>query len=58
MSVTEVLGCEVIEPQDERYEAARVLWNGSIDHRPVAIARPRTDAEVAEALLASTRQGR
>jgi FAD/FMN-containing dehydrogenase len=57
MSVTEVLGCEVIEPQDERYEAARVLWNGSIDHRPVAIARPRTDADVAEALLRARDRG-
>jgi len=57
MSVTDTLNCEVIEPHDERYEAARAVWNGSIDHRPAVIARPRTDAEVAEALLRARDQG-
>ena len=57
MSVADSLSCEAIEPQDERYEAARALWNGSIDHRPAAIARPRTDAEVVEALLRARDQG-
>jgi FAD/FMN-containing dehydrogenase len=57
MSVIDSLSYEVIEPQDERYDVARVLWNGSIDHRPLAIARPRTDAEVAEALLRARDQG-
>jgi len=57
MGVIERLSCEAIEPQDERYEAARALWNGSIDHRPAAIARPRTDVEVAEALLRARDQG-
>src|SRR5829696_9071666 len=51
MSVTDILSYDVIEPQDDRYDAARVLWNGSIDHRPAAIARPRTEAEVAAVLL-------
>ena len=57
MSVTDSPSCEAIGPQDERYEAARALWNGSIDHRPAAIARPRTDAEVAEALLRARDKG-
>ena len=42
---------EVIKPQDERYDAARALWNGSIDRRPAAIIQPRDEYEVAEALL-------
>ena len=57
MNVIDSLSYEVIDPQDERYEAARAIWNGSIDHRPAAIARPRTDAEVAEALLRARDQG-
>ena len=39
MSVIDSPICEVIGPQDERYEAARALWNGLIDHRPAAIAQ-------------------
>jgi FAD/FMN-containing dehydrogenase len=57
MSVIDSPTYEVIEPKDERYEAARVLWNGSIDHRPVAIARPRSDEEVTEALLRARDEG-
>jgi FAD/FMN-containing dehydrogenase len=57
MSVTDGLRYEVIEPCDERYEAARAVWNGSIDHRPAAIARPRADVEVADALLRARDKG-
>jgi len=51
MSPTTNTSCEMIGPQDERYDAARTLWNAAIDNRPAAIAQPRTDQEVAEALL-------
>jgi len=49
--------CELIEPHDERYEAARVLWNAAIDKRPAAIAQPRSDAQVVEALLRARDRG-
>jgi len=57
MNVIDSLSYDVIDPQDERYESARVVWNGSIDHRPVAIARPRTDAEVVAALVHARDKG-
>jgi len=57
MSVSDRLNCELIRPTDERYEAARAVWNGSVDHRPAAIARPRSDAEVVEALLRARDDG-
>ncbi len=57
MSVIDSLRYDVIEPRDERYEAARAVWNGWIDHRPAAIARPRADAEVADALLRARDKG-
>jgi FAD/FMN-containing dehydrogenase len=57
MTVTQDLSYEVIEPQDERYEPARSLWNGTIDHRPAAIVRPRTEAEVADAVLRARDRG-
>ena len=30
-----------IVPDDERYETARALWNGTVDARPVLIAQCR-----------------
>jgi FAD/FMN-containing dehydrogenase len=57
MSVSDRLTCELIGPSDERYDAARALWNGSVDHRPAAIAHPRSDAEVAEVLLRARDDG-
>jgi FAD/FMN-containing dehydrogenase len=42
---------EVLAPGDEGYEQARRVWNGLIDRRPAAIARPRNAAEVAAAVL-------
>ncbi len=51
MTVIDRLSYEVIGPRDDRYDAARALWNGPIDNRPAAIVRPRNDAEVADALL-------
>src|SRR5689334_21932557 len=34
-----VLRGPVIGPSDEGYDAARRIWNGAIDRRPLAIAR-------------------
>ena len=51
MTVIDRLSYEVIGPGNDRYDAARALWNGAIDNRPAAIVRPRNDAEVADALL-------
>ena len=37
---------DLIRPGDERYEAARRVWNGAIDRRPGLIARCRGVADV------------
>jgi FAD/FMN-containing dehydrogenase len=37
---------ELLEPDNERYEAARRVYNGMIDRRPGAIARPVDVADV------------
>ncbi|MFN2615839.1 MAG: FAD-binding oxidoreductase [Thermoleophilaceae bacterium] len=57
MTVLDRLDCEVITPGDARYDTARALWNGSIDRRPAAIVQPRTDQEVAQALLRARDDG-
>jgi FAD/FMN-containing dehydrogenase len=41
---------EVIVPSDERYEAARAVYNGMIDRRPAAIARCVDVADVMAAV--------
>jgi FAD/FMN-containing dehydrogenase len=41
---------EVITPQDEAYEDARKVWNGTIDRRPAAIARCVGNEDVAAAI--------
>src|SRR5262245_25527896 len=41
---------ELIEPEDPRYDAARAVWNGSIDRRPAAIARCAGPADVQAAV--------
>ena len=41
----------MIRPGDERYYAARALWNASADRRPALIASPRNSHEVATAVL-------
>jgi FAD/FMN-containing dehydrogenase len=48
---------EVLRPGDRGYPAARTLWNGSIDHSPRLIARPRTSRDVARALLQAREAG-
>jgi FAD/FMN-containing dehydrogenase len=37
---------DLITPGEARYEEARLVWNGMIDRRPAAIARPRGAADV------------
>jgi FAD/FMN-containing dehydrogenase len=44
-------GGEVITPTDERYGAARRLFNAMPDRRPALIVQPRTPQDVAAALL-------
>jgi FAD/FMN-containing dehydrogenase len=43
-------GGALIAPGDPGYEAARSVFNGSIDRRPALIARPRSAADVQAAL--------
>lgn len=40
----------LIEPDDERYDAARAVWNGDIDRRPALIAQPSNAEDVAAAI--------
>ena len=40
----------IIEPGDERYEAARVVFNAMFDRRPAAILRPTGTADVIRAI--------
>jgi hypothetical protein len=35
---------------DDRYDAARVIWNGTVDARPALIARCRTTDDIAAAV--------
>ena len=41
---------EVIAPDHDGYDAARALWNGSVDRRPRLIAHCRDTGDVAEAV--------
>ncbi len=49
-ALRDAISGEVIFPGDIGYEQARRVWNGMIDCRPAAIARPRSAAEVAAAI--------
>jgi FAD/FMN-containing dehydrogenase len=40
----------VIDPDDERYDAARAIWNGAIDRRPACVARCTGVADVVAAV--------
>ena len=50
-ALDELLSGRVIRPGDERYGAARTLWNAMIDRRPALIVQPRTAQEAAAAVL-------
>jgi hypothetical protein len=39
-----------ITPDDDRYDAARVIWNGMVDARPALIARCRTVDDIVAAV--------
>ena len=41
---------QVLEPGDEGYEAARRVWNGMIDRRPLAVVRVRDVGDVAPSI--------
>jgi FAD/FMN-containing dehydrogenase len=41
---------QILQPGDEAYDAARRIWNGMIDRRPVAIARCTGPADVMAAV--------
>ncbi len=41
---------ESIHPQDPQYDAARAIYNGSIDRRPAIVLRPRDAADVIDAV--------
>ena len=48
---------DVVTPADPGYDEARRVWNGSIDHRPVAIARCAGVEDVVVALDHARRNG-
>ena len=39
-----------ITPQDDRYDQARAIWNGTVDARPALIARCRTAGDIIAAV--------
>jgi FAD/FMN-containing dehydrogenase len=42
---------EILFPDSEKYHAARKIWNGMIDRKPVMIAQCKSSADVAAAVL-------
>ncbi|HEX8894288.1 MAG TPA: FAD-dependent oxidoreductase, partial [Terriglobales bacterium] len=42
---------EVILPEDQRYDSARRIWNGAVEHHPALIVRPRNAEAVSRAVL-------
>src|SRR3954454_20123144 len=46
-------GGVVVEPGDADYDTARAVWNGAVDHRPVAIASALGTSDVAAAVRAA-----
>lgn len=47
----------VLQPDDDRYDEARRIFNGMIDRRPALIARPRDTDDVAAAVREARRRG-
>jgi len=45
-----VLNCQVLNPNDPDYPAARKIWNGMIDRHPSVIVRPTGIADVIHAV--------
>ncbi|MBV8992894.1 MAG: FAD-binding protein, partial [Pseudonocardiales bacterium] len=51
-----VLAGKVITPEEADYDTARIQWNNDIDHRPVAIVRCMSPADVAATLTFAREQ--
>ena len=54
---TETLQDEILLPGDERYDAARTVWNAMVDRRPAVIVRPTDATGVARAIRFARDQG-
>ncbi|MGH2418195.1 MAG: FAD-binding oxidoreductase [Candidatus Limnocylindria bacterium] len=54
---TEALADDVILPGDERFDAARRVWNAMVDRRPAVIVRPTDAAGVARAIRLARDEG-
>ena len=54
---TAVLTDDVILPGDERFDAARRVWNAMVDRRPAVIVRPTDAAGVARAIRFARDEG-
>jgi FAD/FMN-containing dehydrogenase len=48
---------DVLDPRHPDYDTARAVYNAAIDRRPALIARPRSVADVATAVLHAREQG-
>jgi FAD/FMN-containing dehydrogenase len=48
---------ELLLPEDEGYEAARVIWNGSVQQRPALIVRPLFELDVITAVRFAREHG-
>ncbi len=49
-SFTNALAGPVITPADERYDAARAVWNGAVEARPALIAQCQTAGDIVAAV--------
>lgn len=53
----DVLGDRFITSDDPEYETARLPWNRAVDQRPLAVAVPHTDEEVAAVVRVAAASG-
>ena len=56
-ALARTLDGELLEPGDAGYDPARTVWNAMVDHRPRAIARCASAADVAAAIRAGRAAG-
>ena len=57
MSTTDTAPGLIVMPEDADWDDARLAWNLAVDQQPAAIARPRSAAEVAEAVAHARAEG-